>query len=289
MNYYTSDLHFSYDKILALADRPFASVEEMNEKILENINSKVNPEDTLYILGDVSAGSEYVVPLLKRINCKLVLIIGNHDKQQLAYGSFRRCFESIHDSLMIKDGAYDLFLSHYPHAEWDGFYKGRFHFYGHVHTGDGGGSALMNFLPTAINVGVDVHDFMPKTAEELIKERLSSYEIPKMTLDVINSIIFPKVDDRAKKQLNFANLLSEESIEVAVYKDTIYPDFRGDGNMSYITIPEIVFKQYYEEHKKDYCPSTTYESFKENYICDEVEDLYEFAKELNAVLNVRDC
>ena len=72
----------------------------------------------------------------------------------------------------MKDGEYNLFLSHFPMIEWDGFYKNRYLFYGHVHYNDRVTNTIMKLLPNAINVGVDVNDFMPKTAEELIKERI---------------------------------------------------------------------------------------------------------------------
>lgn len=46
MNYYISDIHFGNETLLVPQDgnetrkgtRPFSSVEEMNEKIIENIN-----------------------------------------------------------------------------------------------------------------------------------------------------------------------------------------------------------------------------------------------------------
>lgn len=47
-------------------------------------------------------------------------------------------------------------------AEWDGYWKGIWQFYGHVHNNPHGGAALMSMIPTAINVGVDVQNFMPK-------------------------------------------------------------------------------------------------------------------------------
>lgn len=58
MNYYIGDLHLfnrnqtdegrNYDR------RPFATVEEMNQYILERWNAKINNGDTVYILGDMA-------------------------------------------------------------------------------------------------------------------------------------------------------------------------------------------------------------------------------------------
>lgn len=201
MNYYTSDLHLMDERILALCKRPFKTVDEMNEYIISSINDRVSKDDTLYILGDVAPYDKNVVDLLRQIKGKLVLIIGNHDRGQLKHGTFRRCFSEIHESLMLKDGEYDLFLSHFPYAEWDGFYKGRYHFYGHVHNKLDGGAALMALLPQAVNVGMDINEFMPKTAEEFIRERLANYRIPEDLEAFITSITHPMVDDRAGKKL----------------------------------------------------------------------------------------
>lgn len=41
MKWYTSDLHFSYEKIINLCNRPFKDVSEMNNKILENFREKI--------------------------------------------------------------------------------------------------------------------------------------------------------------------------------------------------------------------------------------------------------
>jgi calcineurin-like phosphoesterase family protein len=62
MNYYISDIHFGNEALLIPPDgnearkgtRPFSSVEEMNEKIIENINDCCTAEDTLYIIGDIA-------------------------------------------------------------------------------------------------------------------------------------------------------------------------------------------------------------------------------------------
>lgn len=54
--FFTADTHFSHARIIELCNRPFADIEEMDEEILERINSTVTEKDRLVILGDVCMG-----------------------------------------------------------------------------------------------------------------------------------------------------------------------------------------------------------------------------------------
>ena len=76
-----SDTHFGDDRILRYENRPFASVEEMDKAIIENWNSMVSKEDTVFHLGDVSSYEpERISEILAALNGKKVLIMGNHDQ-----------------------------------------------------------------------------------------------------------------------------------------------------------------------------------------------------------------
>lgn len=54
MNYYISDLHLLHENVLRFDNRPFETIENMQETIVNNWNRKVTNGDTVYILGDVS-------------------------------------------------------------------------------------------------------------------------------------------------------------------------------------------------------------------------------------------
>ncbi len=209
MNFYTSDLHVGYEDVIGLCNRPWTNVEEMNKGIVENFNSVLGKDDVLIIAGDVACYGYNPVKVLKEIKGKKVLIVGNHDKALLKHKSFRDCFVDIRENEILKDGNYKIFISHYPMAEWDGYYKGIYQFYAHTHNSDNVATALMQFLPTAINVGVDVNNFMPRTAAELIEGRIKNYKVPDISIsELLNLTTFAKVDDRnGSRKLNVSQFI----------------------------------------------------------------------------------
>jgi calcineurin-like phosphoesterase family protein len=111
-----SDTHFghtnSWEKF-KLEDgsplRPFTSTEEMDETMIARWNAKVQPQDTVYHLGDVVINKKYL-HLVERLNGRKILIRGNHDifgdEQYYLAG-----FEQIHGVRVFVD---KFILSHIP-------------------------------------------------------------------------------------------------------------------------------------------------------------------------------
>ena len=79
MTFFTSDQHFGHFNIIRLCSRPFETVEEMDEALLSKWNAKVKADDTVYILGDLFFRAAKVEPILKALNGRKHLIVGNHD------------------------------------------------------------------------------------------------------------------------------------------------------------------------------------------------------------------
>ena len=233
MNYYTSDLHFGYEKVIQTAHRPFSSCKEMNDTLVRNINERTDRNDVLIILGDVAWYGYNPVKELKAIHCHKVLIAGNHDASLIHHeASFRRCFADIRDTELIREKDCKIFLSHYPICEWDGYCKGIYHFYGHVHNNIYGGGYLMRLYPTAVNVGVDCNDFKPKTAKELIDERLDHYYrdldlLPQLPDDFLASAVFRRdMDNRGTRKVDFEELLSGRTSEISYNPPFFSPDYK---------------------------------------------------------------
>lgn len=168
MKYYTSDLHLSHTNIIKYENRPFSSIEEMNNTIIDNINYRLSDNDELYILGDFTLEKtpNKVSQLIKRIKCKKHLIIGNHDY----FTRNKNCcslFDSVHHYLEIEDEGRTVILFHYPIQNWNLKRYGSIHLYGHVHSKE----ELQLKEYNAFNVGVDVNNFKPVTLEELLLRR----------------------------------------------------------------------------------------------------------------------
>ena len=78
----TSDWHFNHDKEFVWKERGFNSVDEMNKKIIENYNSLVNPDDDIYVLGDLMLGPAAAgIDCIKQLKGKLHIALGNHDTE----------------------------------------------------------------------------------------------------------------------------------------------------------------------------------------------------------------
>jgi calcineurin-like phosphoesterase family protein len=77
--WFTSDLHFSHQNVIGYCNRPYASIDEMNEELIRNWNQCVSPTDEIYCLGDVSMSFKPIELYSARLNGKKYLVPGNHD------------------------------------------------------------------------------------------------------------------------------------------------------------------------------------------------------------------
>ena len=139
----TSDLHFGHKNIMKFCPQTRArfndDVAYMNNAMVLEWNAKVQPEDTVYVLGDVAfmSGSD-AGRMVNRLNGTKILIEGNHDRKLLNDPVFRGCFKEVHSYLRYNHNGQIVIMFHYPIHEWDQMHRGAVHFYGHVHGGKTG-------------------------------------------------------------------------------------------------------------------------------------------------------
>lgn len=169
MVYFIADMHIGHDNIIRLCGRPFRTVEDMDATIINNWNSRVKDEDTVYILGDIAFKSvSDPVQILKKLKGHKILIKGNHDGRNMKNPAFRACFDRIDNLSTEPINGERVVVCHYPIMEWDGYFRGAWHVYGHVHNNTT--NKCFQYIlnePNMLNAGVDITGFRPVTLDEL--------------------------------------------------------------------------------------------------------------------------
>ena len=95
--------------------RNFQDLDEMNSTIVNNINQKVGPNDTLIHLGDFAFGGfDKIGEFLDRLVCKNIhLVLGNHDQHITKNREdIRDRFLSVSKYLEVNIDDVDFVLSH---------------------------------------------------------------------------------------------------------------------------------------------------------------------------------
>lgn len=135
MIFYISDLHFCHKNILRFDNRPFKDTTEMERILINNWNSRVTNEDTVYILGDFCWSRDVIKwkTLWYSLNGTKILIRGNHDYTQCVEKLVQMGVE-VKNYLEIKDNGNTVILSHYPILCYKNDYNPNyFMLFGHVH------------------------------------------------------------------------------------------------------------------------------------------------------------
>lgn len=168
----TSDQHYGHANCLNFVQgdgspfRPFSSVEEMDETIIQNHNSVVKQSDKIYFLGDVVMNTKQLDRVMPRLNGDIVLIKGNHCVGKLS--KFTAHFRDIR-AYHVMD---KILLAHIPvHPESLSRWKGQIH--GHLHHNtitepvyEYGNVVCMRDDPRYLNVCVEKTNYTPISFEE---------------------------------------------------------------------------------------------------------------------------
>lgn len=164
--WFWSDPHFGHANILdfTLDDgskmRPFTSVEEMDEHMVQEFNKLVKPSDKAYCLGDVAMHKRHL-PTMGRLNGHHRLVRGNHDVEKTK--EYLKYFEEIYATRLLDRS---LLLSHIP-IHPDSLRYDWVNVHGHVHNNIG----PLHWGPRYLNVCVEVTDYRPLAMEE-VKQRI---------------------------------------------------------------------------------------------------------------------
>lgn len=170
--YVTSDTHFSHANIIKYCNRPYSSVEEMNNSLVENWNSAVNNNDLVIHLGDFAWGRtiQSIKQHLDKLNGNKILILGNHDS--LSQDDYIKCgFSHVYSKLEVNLYNHFCVFCHFQMLHWNKSEHGSMHFYGHQHkeTNKETDIAKLNASNKRFNAGVDLNDYTPVNLYSVIK------------------------------------------------------------------------------------------------------------------------
>lgn len=156
--YFIGCTHFYHHNIINYCNRPFKSVQEMNEALVGNWNKVVAANDIIYHLGDFSFGTfEQSKEVLSKLKGKKILIRGNHDR--LSSQKFLEMgFEEVHKKLILNSIFY---LSHRP--DFKATDQGHVNIHAHIH------NEPTNWLHPArfINVSAEAVNYTPIELREI--------------------------------------------------------------------------------------------------------------------------
>ena len=165
--FFISDTHFGHKNILKHADRPFDSIEEHDEYLIDRWNLNVSPKDHVYHLGDFCFWNKKIDAnkIASRLNGKKYLIVGNHDKNlpDKHFTILGTYFELNPKSFDKESNVPLLVLCHYPFLSWNKAFHGSYCLYGHVH----GRYEIQDNDTLRMDVGVDSNDYAPISWDEI--------------------------------------------------------------------------------------------------------------------------
>jgi calcineurin-like phosphoesterase family protein len=162
----TSDLHFGHKNVIEFCNRPFGSVEHMDQSLIDNWNMVVGHSDHVWFLGDFSfATEERTRDILKQLKGIKHLIVGNHDRKGRAEKLFNKYWQDFfvdsHDYYRLKVDGIKAVLCHFPFASWERNY---YNFHGHWHSAAGYQNKWMQW-----DVGVDANNYAPILLQDACK------------------------------------------------------------------------------------------------------------------------
>jgi len=167
--FFSADWHLNHYNIMRYCNRPFSSVEEMDETILQNFYDTVKPGSVFYFLGDLTFNEDVAREFFENLpnSIHFHYIIGNHDKKSVIRLAERYC-DYVGHMENIKIQGKKITLCHYAMRVWNCSHYGAWQFYAHSHT-------ILEPIGKQSDVGVDKWNFyMPSFY--MLKDAINNLE-----------------------------------------------------------------------------------------------------------------
>lgn len=169
----TSDWHFCHDREFIYKPRGFSNAYEMTGEIIKRYNEVVQPDDDVYVLGDLMLNNNYAgIQAIKRLKGRIHIIRGNHDTDN-RITLYNECWNVVEVSAAayLKYKGINFYLSHFPTIT-SNLEKGPelkshlINLYGHTHQQ----TNFYNEIPYMYHVGVDSHNCYPVSIDAIIED-----------------------------------------------------------------------------------------------------------------------
>jgi Predicted phosphoesterase or phosphohydrolase len=161
--YLISDHHFGHANIIGYTNRPFSSVGEMNNTLLDRHYATVDSEDTLIHLGDVAMDMQdgrETIEFFGRLGGDL-LLRGNHD---VGLDPTDAPFPVL-EACILEHDEFRFYCTHRPEDipdEWDGWA-----IHGHMHNNDVEHYPFVAIDQQRVNVSSELLNYRPVCLDDL--------------------------------------------------------------------------------------------------------------------------
>jgi calcineurin-like phosphoesterase family protein len=160
MYYFTSDEHYGHDNIRAYSNRPFDSVQEMDNELISRHNAIVKKNDTVIHAGDFSLIHNYIKvydKYISKLNGKHIFLKGSHD-YWLPENHITIYQKKIYNKYIV--------VCHYAMRVWARSHYNSYMLHGHSH-------GTLKPIGKQLDIGVDNNNYYPfsfKEIEEIMKK-----------------------------------------------------------------------------------------------------------------------
>ena len=154
MYFFAADEHYGHQNIIRYCDRPFASVQEMDDELVRRHNLVVGKGDIVVHGGDFTlAKSSKAQEYIARLNGQHVFIQGSHDRwlDRSAQEVWQR---KVQDHYVV--------VCHYAMRVWPASHYNSWQLFGHSH-------GLLDPIGKQWDIGVDANDFTPLSYSQLVE------------------------------------------------------------------------------------------------------------------------
>jgi calcineurin-like phosphoesterase family protein len=158
--WFISDEHYGHEKIIKYCNRPFSSIEEMDETLISNHNSVVKEKDITIHAGDFTLWKNVegiYKKYINRLNGTHIFLKGSHD-YWISWKGSQQIWER---NIFVDRKKYYFVVCHYAMKRWAKSHYNSIHLFGHSH-------GNLEPIGKQWDIGVDNNNFFPLSDVQII-------------------------------------------------------------------------------------------------------------------------